>query len=85
MCGYCLDFKQFWGNYEMQKIIKFKKDDLVWVPRIAIALWSRPGTEFTEGLWNTGIIVEAYEDGNIKVLVDGKLELSHKNFIRHVV
>lgn len=61
---------------------QFEKQQLVWVPKIALALWSKPGTKFTENLWSTGIIIDIDNDGNVKVLVDGKLEISHTNFIR---
>lgn len=58
---------------------------LVWVPKKAIALWSRPGTKFTEDLWDIGIIIEKDDDGNAKVLVNGRLEYMHTNHIRPVV
>ena len=51
---------------------KSKKQKLVWVPKRPIALWSTPGTKFTEGLWDIGIIIEKEKDANIKVLVNGK-------------
>lgn len=66
----------------MEAICEFKKDQLVWVPKKAIALWSRPGTKLTHGLWNIGIIIDADINGNAKVLVDGKVEYLHINFIR---
>jgi len=78
-----------WGFYEMdficKNISKDKKQELVWVPRKAIALWSRPGSKFTEDLWDIGIIIEQDIDGNAKVLVNGKLEYMHVNHIRPVV
>ena len=61
---------------------KSKKQKLVWVPKRPIALWSTPGTKFTEGLWDIGIIIEKEKDGNIKVLVNGKLEAWHINHVR---
>ena len=61
---------------------QFAPGDIVWVPKIAVALWSRPGSDLTEGLWNIGIIMDMDNDGNARVYVDGKYELTHSNFIR---
>ena len=62
-----------------------QKQELVWVPKKAIALWSRPGSKYTEGLWDIGIIIDKDADGNAKVLVNGKLEYIHVNHVRPVV
>ena len=50
----------------------------MWVPKRPIALWSTPGTKFTEGLWDIGIIIEKEKDGNIKVLVNGMVKVMEK-------
>ena len=77
-----------WGLYDMQHagIIKsvntFKHGDIVWVPRVSLALWSRPGSKFTEDLWNVGIIIDIDTDGNTKLYVNGEYEYLHTNFIR---
>jgi hypothetical protein len=62
----------------------FKKDQLVWVPKVAMALWSDPNAniEETRDLWNIGIIIDRDHEGNIKVLVNGKMEYTHENFVK---
>ena len=52
---------------------EFKYGEIVWVP---------PGTKHTEDLWDVGIIMDMDNDGNARVYVDGKYELTHSNFIR---
>tara|TARA_X000000950_G_C13691818_1_gene568404 strand:+ start:330 stop:611 length:282 start_codon:yes stop_codon:yes gene_type:complete len=61
---------------------QFAPGDIVWVPKIAVALWSRPGSDLTEGLWNIGIIMDMDNEGNTKIYVDGEYEYLHTNFIR---
>jgi len=62
----------------------FKKDQLVWVPKVALALWSKPDNNSKDlnSLWNVGIIIDKDNEGNIKVLVNGQLEYTHTNFIK---
>ena len=55
---------------------------LVWVPRKAISIYSRPGHALSKGLWDVGIITKSDEDGNLEVLVNGCKEFIHTNFIR---
>ena len=73
-----------WGFYGMEFVCKNKDKckELVWVPKRPIALWSTPGTKLTEGLWEIGIIIEREIDGNVRVLVNGKLEEWHINHVR---
>jgi len=61
---------------------EYSPGDIVWVPKVAIAIWSRPGSKLTEGLWNIGIIMDMDKDGNTKIYVDGEYEYLHTNFIR---
>ena len=61
---------------------KYSCGDIVWVPKVAIAIWSRPGSKLTEGLWNIGIIMDIDKEGNTKIYVDGEYEYLHTNFIR---
>ena len=62
----------------------FKKDQLVWVPKVALALWAKPNinSKDSNSLWGIGIIIDNDDDGNLKVLVNGKLEYTHANFVR---
>ncbi len=62
--------------------LNFIHGEVVWVPKVAIALWSTPGTKFTDDLWNVGIIIDMDDVGNTKVYVDGEYEYTHVNFIR---
>lgn len=55
---------------------------LVWVPKIALALYSSPGRADTSDLWGVGLITSIDENGNIEVYVDGEREESHTNFVR---
>ena len=61
---------------------KYSCGDIVWVPKVAVALWSKPGQKLTEDLWNIGIIMDVDKDGNTKIYVDGEYEYLHTNFIR---
>ncbi len=61
---------------------EFKYGEIVWVPKVALSLYSTPGTKHTEDLWDVGIIMDMDNDGNARVYVDGKYELTHSNFIR---
>ncbi len=61
---------------------EFKYGEIVWVPKVALSLYSTPGTKYTEDLWDIGIIMEVDIDGNARVYVNGKYELTHSNFIR---
>jgi len=65
-----------------EELKNYKAGDIVWVPKVAIALWSSPGTKYTEDLWNIGIIIDVDFDGNTRVYVDGEYEYTHANFIR---
>tara|TARA_R110001592_G_scaffold57545_1_gene174857 strand:- start:14656 stop:14868 length:213 start_codon:yes stop_codon:yes gene_type:complete len=62
----------------------FEKDQLVWVPKVAIALYSNPNNNIkeTRELWDLGIIIDRDDQGNIKVLVNGKMEYTHRNFVK---
>ena len=62
----------------------FQKDDLVWVPKVALALWSNPESIYMNSrpLWDIGIIIDKDDSGNLKVLVNGKMEYTHKNFVK---
>ena len=62
----------------------FKTRELVWVPRQAIAIFSRPGQKLTRDLWDVGLLIDADRNGNAKVLVDGRIEYIHVNFIKLV-
>ena len=68
------------GYYVMCEENIFMPGTLVWVPKIALALYSRPGRKDTKELWDIGIIMSIDNDGNIEVLVDGNREQSHTNW-----
>ena len=64
-----------------------EKEDLVWVPKQALALWSNPEDNLfeTRDLWNIGIIIDKDDTGNLKVLVNGQMEYTHTNFVKKMV
>ena len=66
----------------MYEEIIYMPGSLVWVPKIALALYSSPGRSDTNELWGVGLITSIDKDGNIEVYVDGEREKSHTNFIR---
>ena len=63
---------------------KYMPGKLVWVPREALALYSKPGRKDTQKLWNVGIIIYKDKDGNTEVYVNGQFESTHTNFLKLV-
>ena len=66
----------------IESINDYSCGDIVWVPKVALALWSTPGKKFTDDLWSIGIIMDVDNEGNTKIYVNGDYEYLHTNFIR---
>ncbi len=57
-----------------------KVGTIVWVTTVPLALWMKPKN--APDLWDPGIVIEEYEDGQLTIFANGTVVGCHKNHVR---